>query len=115
MSQRPSHECAQSTHLVSRIRAQHIQWWRNELRLDRHRVRALLLSCAQRLLDSVNAGGGVARQLDIRTELDGLGCQSSCDRADEDVNGCLGDGFGEVREDNLRFSGRSGFGGGVSD
>lgn len=72
-------------HLVSRVRAQDIQWRGDELCLDRDRLVALRFTCPQRLLDSVDAGGGIAGQLDIRTEFDRLGRQSSCDRAEQDA------------------------------
>ena len=74
-----------STNLVGSVRAKNVERGCNKLRLDWDGLVALRLSCTEGLLDGVDTGGGIARQLDIGTELDRLRCQSSCDGAQEDV------------------------------
>jgi hypothetical protein len=94
-SQRPG------THLVRRVRAEDVQRGRDELRLDRHGVGALLLARAQRALDRVDARGRVAGELDVRAQLDRLRRQAARDRAREDREGGGRDGRGEGGEDGV--------------
>ena len=78
-------ELVQITYLVCRVRAEDIQWRGDQLRFDRDGFGALSLACPQSLLDGVDAGGGVASEFNVGTELDRLGRQSTRDRAEQDV------------------------------
>lgn len=91
-------------HLVRRVRAQHVERRRDQLGLDRNGLVALFLACPQCLFDGVDSGGGVARQLNVRPKLDGLGRQSSRDRAREHGGGSGTGWVGERRKDRVLFA-----------
>lgn len=82
-------------HLVRRVRAQHIQWWRDQLGLDRDSLVTLLLTRPQRLFDRVNPSRCITRQLDVRAEFNWLGGQPPSDRARERTDGSW---TGRIRE-----------------
>lgn len=79
-TQKEKEKRTQGPDLIRRVRAEHIQRRRDELGLDRDRVVSLLLARCERLLDRVDAGGGVACELDVGAELDGLRREPARDR-----------------------------------
>lgn len=70
-------------YLISRIRTQHIQRRRDQLGANGYGVTTLLLSCAKRLLDRIDASRSIASQFNIGPELDWLGGKSSRDGGHE--------------------------------
>lgn len=81
--------------LVSSVRAEDVERGRDEFSFDRDCVGALLFTRAEGFLDRVDAGGGVACELDVRAELDGLGREAAGDGRCEEGEGRCGD---RVRE-----------------
>jgi len=93
-----------SKYLIGGIRAQHVQWWGDELRFDRDCVIALFFSSLKSLLDGVNAGRCVTCKLDVGAEFYGLGSQTAGNRGGEDGKGGSGDGLREGRENSFGFA-----------
>ena len=93
-----------SKYLVGGVCTQNIQWWGNELRFNWDSIVTLFFSSFESLLDGVNAGRCVACELDVGTEFDGKGGQTTSNRSGEDGEGGGGDGLGEASENGFWFA-----------